>query len=171
MLPQRHHCIICVCCGMLASATVAEAKSKNRRTKVEVVTPEQSAATQKDDDLSRGGTRRGILEYSLGGVTAAVSTTLVVFGSVQLYRGQQLQTFCQQPATFNSPECMSVLGNPVTNARISGGLSLGFAIPLAVASGFLFRRAVRIHRDYRKQVALTPYFGRGFAGGSLAIRF
>jgi len=148
---------------------------KPKPKKPTVVTPEDTSRVQADGDLSLSGTRTGVLEFSLGAVTAAVATTFVVYGSVQFYRGQQLKAFCEQPASFNSPECSSLLGDPVLNARIAGGLSLGFAIPIALASGFLFRRGVRINRDYRKfhrtAWRLLPYASRGQAGGFLHIQF
>ncbi len=175
MLRSRAWISVLASAAMLWFPTPGLAKKKNPKGPT-VVTPEQ-APTPADDDLSRGGTRRGILEYSLGGVTAAVSVALIAFGSVQFYRAQQIQAFCDQPATFDSPECSSLLGNPVLNARISGGLSLGFSIPLAIASGFLFRRAFRIHRDYktysRKQakVSWAPTGSPGQIGGVLMVRF
>jgi len=154
---------------------VDAAARKPRPKKPTVVTPDDAPRVQDDDDLSRSGTRMGVLEFSLGAVTAAVATTLVIYGSVQFYRGQQLKAFCEQPASFSSPECSALLGDPVLNARIAGGLSLGFAIPIAVASGFLFRRGVRINRDYRtfrrSAWRLLPYASRGQAGGFLHIQF
>jgi hypothetical protein len=117
-----------------------------------------------------------VLEYALGGVTAAVSATLVAFGAVQFDRALKLQAFCTDPETASSNECEVPIGSPSTNYYVSGGLSLGFSVPVAVASGFLFRRAVRTQRAYRawkvEQVALTPWIDRRSGGGlSLTLRF
>ncbi len=69
---------------------VDAAARKPKPNKPTVVTPVDANRIQDDDDLSRNGTRKGVLEFSLGAVTAAISTTMVIYGSVQFYRGQQL---------------------------------------------------------------------------------
>ncbi|MCA9720516.1 MAG: hypothetical protein KC468_37990, partial [Myxococcales bacterium] len=124
-------------------------------------------------DLSDGGTRSGALEYSLGGVTAAVSAALIAFGGVQLSRAVNLRAFCAENG--QSTECDALIGNPPVNYFVSGGLSLGFSALIAVASGMLFRRAVRTQRAYRawhsEQVALRPWGGARSGGLSLTLRF
>ncbi len=147
-----------------------------------VLTPEDAepSTSSGDEELSQGGERRGGLEYGLGGTTAAVSAALIVFGAVQLDRAVKLTTFCE--GSPQSTECDALIGNPPVNYYVSGGLSLGFSTLIAVASGFLFRRAVRTQRAYRawhsEQVSITPWMkmSRGTqasrAGGlSLELRF
>jgi hypothetical protein len=62
-------------------------------------------------------------------------------------------------------------------ARVAGGLSLGFAVPMAIASGFLFRRGVRVNRAWKawhaqeRAVAVTPWAERTGGGLSFALRF
>ncbi|MCA9692184.1 MAG: hypothetical protein KC636_21470 [Myxococcales bacterium] len=165
----------CALALVVAAPGCATSKGRRAAPRPTVITPDDGiAASAKDQDLSNGGERRGVLEYSLGGLTAALSVTLIAFGSVQLHRGIKLRERCSSYEYASSSECFAPVGSPPTNYLASGGLSLAFSLPMAIASGFLFRRAVRIHRDYktwkRAQVAVSPWVGQG-GGLSLSLRF
>lgn len=136
-------------------------------------------------DRSRGEGDRGDIEIALGAVTTGVAATLVVLGSFSFYRGQQLQRYCSDVAFIDAGQassCTDVLGfDPVRGARISGGLALALAVPIAVGGGLLLRKGVRIRRDWQRQrrgpagLSLRPWMtgimGQQAAGLDLGFRF
>lgn len=135
-------------------------------------TRKERRAARASRDLSEGGERRGIIELTLGSLTAALSAVLIGRGGWELARAAALEGSCE---SADPPlECM--WDEPARGNRIAGGLSLGFAVPFAVASGFLLARGVRIHRDYRRyertqgRSALTIAPWGGPAGGGLQLR-
>lgn len=133
-------------------------------------------------DRSRGGQDRGDIEIALGVVTAGVAATLVVLGAFSLYRGQQLQRQCSE-ATYidaaQSSACSDALGfDPVRGARVSGGLALALAVPIAAGGGLLLRKGIRIRRDWQRQrrgpagLSLRPWLvGQQGAGLDLGFNF
>lgn len=135
----------------------------------------QKRAEKEQRDFSEGGTRRGILEMSLGGLAAGMSGLLIGRGAWELARASSLEEACRSA----SPPLECELGSPARHNHIAGGLSLGFAVPFAVASGFLFAYGVRIHRDFRKhhqahdvaRLSVAPWGGRAAGGLHLRLRF
>jgi hypothetical protein len=141
-----------------------------------VVPPKKTRAEKRIEraqrDYSEGGDRRGVIELTLGSLTATMSAVLIGRGAWELARASRFEDACE---SFDPPlEC--ALGNAARQNRIAGGLSLGFAVPFAVASGFLFAYGVRIRRDYRShqrdaKLSLAPWGGRGAGGVRLHLRF
>jgi len=136
-------------------------------------------------DLSRGGRERGVLEFTLAGVTAATSATLITLGAVGVHRAREIRAYCDALPTDDQgfvigddAPCRALLGDPATNQLVSASLSFIFAAPMALASAFLLRRGLRIHRDYKRARAATdlalqpaPYLTPGGGGLSLTLRF
>lgn len=133
-------------------------------------------------DLSRGGRERGAVEFTLAGVTAALSATLITIGAVQLHRGLEIRDYCATPVGAppelpDDPACYPLTGDPYRNAAVSSGLSFFLAVPVAVASGFLVRRGLRVKRDYQEWRAANPGLARarlspwaGSQGGGVALQ-
>lgn len=122
------------------------------------------------------------MEIALGAVTAGVAATLVVLGAYSLYRGQELQRYCSEASIIDAAQssiCNDVTGfDPVRGARISGGLALALAVPIAVGGGLLLRKGIRIRRDWQRQrkgptgLTLRPWLmGQQAAGVDLGFRF
>lgn len=165
---------------------VAPAGAQARRRDPRVVTPPKSALRhQEPDDLSRGGTRKGGLELALGSITAVVTGVLIGRGIWELVRAQRLADRCQaqlaeasQGAALDTDfdeRCFDER-RPGIGGRISGALSLTFAVPLGVGAGFLLAHGVKVHRDYRRFVqqrsaSLLPWAGPTGAGLGLRMRF
>lgn len=132
-------------------------------------------ARKVDPDPSRGGTRTGGIEFALGSLTAALSGGLIARGIWEAVQARRTAIACQAGATTD-PTCAND-SVPGRAGKIAAGLSFGFAIPAAIASGFLFRYAVRIRRDYlrhqaqRRDVAAAPWFGSTGGGVALRLRF
>jgi hypothetical protein len=119
-----------------------------------------------DEDLSRGGTRRGALEIGLGTVVVLTSAALIGRGAWEIVTGKQLTRDCK---TFATSDVLCDRNDPASGNKIAAGLAFGLAVPLVVAAGLLLARGSRIHRDYRNYrrgqgtVTLLP--------SGLAIRF
>lgn len=125
-------------------------------------------------DLSLGGERRGGIELALGSITAVLAAVLIARGAWEAVNAKRAKERCSNGVS--DPDCGIVL-EPGRAASIAAGLSFGFAVPIAVASGFLFRRGVRIRRDYlrfvahQKAVSISPW-GNAYGGGvSLRLKF
>lgn len=131
-------------------------------------------------ERSRGAQDRGDIEIALGAVTTGVAATLVVLGAVSLARGQQLQRQCSEVTIIDggqSSDCSDAFGfDPVRGARISGGLALALAVPIAAGGGLLLRKGVRVRKDWQRQrraptgLSLRPWLV-GQQGGGLDLRF
>jgi hypothetical protein len=146
----------------------AQAVAKKRRDKPNQIVPQKKKARDrrppKDADLSEGGQRRGVMELTLGGVTGGVSLLLIGRGIWEVFEARRLARECD-----TSDEIACSLANPPLHPRIAAGLSFAFAVPIGVASGLLFARGARIHRDYEKfhrahRVSIRPWT-TGEAGG------
>lgn len=135
----------------------------------------QRRAERRTKDASEGGKKKGGIEFTLGALTAALAVGLVGRGVWELVRGRALEEDCANFDTTN-PACDREL-DASRDPKIAAGLSFGFAVPAALASGFLFSYAVRIRRDYKafeaKQARLqvAPMIGRRSQGVSLRLRF
>ncbi|HET6585983.1 MAG TPA: hypothetical protein VFG69_21145 [Nannocystaceae bacterium] len=156
----------------LAWTTPASAK---RHKVPQVVAPKRAKA--KDVDLSKGGTQRGGLELALGSITAVLTGVLIGRGTWELVNARKLEKDCASGMSTN-PDCSPLLGdNPTRSTKIAGGLSLAFAVPMAIATGFLFARGVRVHRAWKawhareRAVAIVPYASRRGGGVGLTLRF
>jgi len=143
-----------------------------------VVLPERRPAKPPAD--SRGGQERGDIELALGAVTTGVAATLVVLGAFSFHRGQQLARYCDGALLIEDrSSCLDPLGfNPVRGARISGGLALALAVPIAAGGGLLLRKGIRIRKDWLRQrrapsgLSLRPWLaGQQGAGVDLSFRF
>lgn len=123
------------------------------------------------------GQDRGDIEIALGAVTAAVSATLVGLGVYSAWRSVTLRAYCMQepPLTaLDMPDpvydslCNEIVGSdPARSSAISSGLAFAFAVPVAVASGFLLRKGVRMRKEYRRVhgAALRPWAPGGRGAG------
>ena len=158
--------------GVLAWSPPASAK---RHKVAQVVAPKRAKA--KDVDLSKGGTQRGGLEFALGSITAVLTGVLIGRGTWELVKARQLERECDTGMSTN-PECSPLVGdNPSRMGKVAGGLSLAFAVPVAIASGFLFHRGVRVHRAWKawhaqeRAVAVIPFASRTGGGLGLTLRF
>ena len=128
-----------------------------------------------DVDRSEGGTRRGVIELTLGSVVAGTSGLLIGRGGWEIVQARRTEQACNQGS--QSIDCG--FANPGRQGRIAAGLSFGVAGVLALAAGFLLARGVRINRDYRKftaaqpRVSLLPWGSvqRPAGGVSLQLRF
>lgn len=139
-------------------------------------TLKQRRAARNDRDLSEGGSRRGVIELTLGTLTAGLSVVLIGRGGWEIARAKEIEQRCDS-GEGDLLECG--LGKPGRDNRIAAGLSFGFSVPFAVASGFLFARGARIHRHYktwkRNQTAasltLAPWAGPTGGGIHLHVSF
>jgi hypothetical protein len=128
-----------------------------------------------DVDRSEGGTRRGVLELTLGSVVAGTSGLLIGRGVWEAAQSRRTERDCNEGG--ESIDCG--FPNPGRQGKIAAGLSFGVAAVLGVAAGFLLARGVRINRDYREftaaqaRLSLRPWVSvRQPAGGiSLQLRF
>jgi hypothetical protein len=141
-----------------------------------VVTPDKPtrAAPQGKD--------RGDIEIALGSVTAAVSATLVALGVYSAVRSVQLREYCamepqyidEGPDPLYQSVCRDLVNpNPARAAGISSGLSFVFAVPVAVGSGFLLRKGIRMRREWKRVqgVSLRPWSPAGWRGAGLRLEF
>lgn len=143
-----------------------------------VVPPRQPPAA-----ASRAATsERGDVELGLGAVTTAVAGVLVGVGTYEAWRGVQVRRYCTREGAFDDPEydafCTTPLGgDPFTAAVVSSSLSFAFAVPIAVAGGFLLRRGVAARRAWKagpgvKNMSLRAWSnGQHGAGLSFGLRF
>lgn len=139
-----------------------------------VVTPTRASPKQPT------GQDRGDIEVALGAVTAAVSATLVGLGVYSAWRSVRLRQYCAGGPDLTTIEdtdplyesvCNSLLEvDPARSAAISAGLSFAFSLPIAVASGLLLRKGVRMRREYKRvhSLSLQPW-SPGLRGGGVAI--
>jgi hypothetical protein len=123
------------------------------------------------------GQDRGDIEIVLGAVTAAVSATLVGLGIYSARRSVVLREYCAQepelgaidmPDVVYESLCNEIVGaDPARSSAISSGLAFAFAVPVAVSSGFLLRKGVRMRREYKRVhgVALRPWAPGGRGAG------
>ncbi len=158
--------------SLLALPVRAQAKKPYRVAPEEQKGKERRAARRTKQDWSEAGTRRGVVEFSLGSLTALLAGVLVARGTWELVEAREAKKECE------TRDCDAVLGpNPLRGYKIAAGLSFGMVIPAALATGFLFARGARVHRDYKKwkqreqNVALRPHIGRRGGGLELQIRF
>jgi hypothetical protein len=126
-----------------------------------------------DTDTSEGGTRRGVTELALGSITGAVSLLLIGRGAWEITEVKRLRRECED---LDSSDLGCAMRNPPLHPGLAAGLSFAFAVPLAVASGLLLSRGIRIHRDYKAhrrdaEVALGPWTPAGGGGVMLRGRF
>ncbi|SRR5690606_3632964 len=131
-------------------------------------------AERRAKDWSEGGQRRGILELTLGSITAGVALLLVGRGGWELHQAAVLRDTCDE----GSLDVACLLDDPTAGSRVAAGLSFAFAVPVGIASGFLFARGVRTHRDYKawkarqsRTVSVHPHAGPHGAGLVLHGRF
>jgi hypothetical protein len=161
----------------------AAARTRNRDRNggpTQIVPAKQSGKERRqerraDVDRSEGGTRRGVLELTLGSVVAGTSGLLIGRGAWEVVQSRRTDRACLQGS--QSIDCG--FANPGRQGKIAAGLSFGFAGVIGLAAGFLLARGIRINRDYREftaaraRVSLQPWASlRQPAGGvSLQLRF
>lgn len=139
-----------------------------------VVTPERPtrAAPQGKD--------RGDVEISLGSVTTAVAATLVGLGIYGAWRSVKIREYCSAPpdviTEFDTTDpvyesvCNDLSGvDPGRAAAVSSGLSLAFAVPIAIGGGFLLRKGVRMRQAWKRVhvqgLSLRPWAPAGRGAG------
>ena len=91
---------------------------------------------------SQQGENPGTMNFILGALTATTAIGLLANGSVQLNRAIQLRQYCT-----NTELCD---GEPLNFKYAAAGTSFALVVPLAIASGFLLRSAVRSYQDHHQ---------------------
>ncbi|MEM9453517.1 MAG: hypothetical protein AAGF11_05010 [Myxococcota bacterium] len=132
-------------------------------------------ARRADVDRSEAGTRRGVLELTLGSVVGATAGLLVGRGAWEIVQARRIEEECAMGSL--AIECS--FARPGRQGRIAAGLNFGFAGVLGLASGFLLVRGIRIHRDWREwqarnaRLSVQPWAStrRRSGGMSLRLRF
>ncbi len=159
----------------VAMPDVTWAKPKPNRVTPPKKKRKDRIAEREARDWSEGGTRRGAIEFTLGGAAVVVFGVLVGRGAWEIVKGQQLDREC---ANGTSQELQCELTSPPSRGnRVAAGLSFGFAVPMAIAAGFLFAHGARIHRDYeawkaeQRRVQVLPSASRRGVGLGLQVRF
>lgn len=125
---------------------------------------------------------RGDVELGLGVVTAVVSGVLLGVGTYGAWRAAEVRRYCGKPEASDDREydafCTTPFGgDPAVGAAVSSSLSFAFAVPIAVASGFLLRRGVTARRAWQQarpasNLSLRAWSnGQHSAGLRLDLRF
>jgi hypothetical protein len=160
----------------VAMPSVAWAKpAKENRVKPPKKTRKDRIEAREKRDFSEGGTRRGAIEFSLGAVTAVLFGVLIGRGAWEIVQGQKLDRGCAD-GTAMDLQC-EFTNPPSRGNRVAAGLSFGFAVPMAIATGFLFAHGARVHRDYKewqaeqRRMQVLPSASRNGAGLTLRLRF
>lgn len=169
--------------ALVVAISVAPQVGCARRSDGNVVLPERGGAST----AAAKGRDRGDIEIALGAVTGAVAATLIVLGSFSARRAGYLRERCGPPGIIvelpdpeYQAECVDPLGfDPAVTAKVSSALAFVIAVPIAVGSGFLLRKGVRMRRDFFKvkaqeagRLSLQPWLdGRRGAGLGVSLRF
>ena len=163
----------------LSTSTPAVAYAK--RDKQARVTPPKKKrkdrkAAREQKDFSEAGTKRGAIEFTLGSAAVVLFGVLIGRGAWEVVQGRNLERGCADGTSMDL-QC-SISDPPSRGNRIAAGLSFGFAVPMAIAAGFLFAHGARIHRDYKAfkrveqaRLRVMPTAGRRGGGVSLRLRF
>jgi hypothetical protein len=166
--------VICALAVAMVLPVPAITSARERTNQVLPAKRKRGERPPRPADLSLGGERRGGIELALGSITAVLAAVLIARGAWEVVNAQRAKKRCSEGVA--DPDCGIVL-EPGRAAQIAAGLSFGFSVPIAIASGFLFRRGVRIRRDYlrfvanQKAIAVSPW-GNAYGGGvSLRLRF
>ncbi|MCA9707394.1 MAG: hypothetical protein KDK70_16200 [Myxococcales bacterium] len=142
------------------------------------ITPEQPKGKERrqtrraDVDRSEAGTRRGVLELTLGSVVGATAGVLVGRGGWEIVRARRIDQECASGS--DAIEC--TFERPGRQGRVAAGLNFAFAGVLGLASGFLIARGVRTHQDWRRwqarsaRVSAQPWATLREPGGGLSLR-
>jgi hypothetical protein len=99
---------------------------------------------------------------------------LVGRGAWEIVQGRELERGC---ADGTAMDLQCDFANPARGHYVAAGLSFGFSVPIAIASGFLLARGARVHRDWKawnaeqQRVQLLPSASRRGAGLRLQVRF
>jgi hypothetical protein len=167
--------------GLSTSAPSVAFGKRDKAAKDNRVTPRKKKFKDRKEarakkDFSEAGTRRGAIEFTLGSAAVVVFGVLIGRGAWELAQGQKLERTC---ADGTAAELQCTLSDPPSRGnKIAAGLSFGFAVPMAIAAGFLFAHGARIHRDYKAfkrneqvRLQLVPVAGRRGGGVGLRLRF
>lgn len=112
----------------------------------------QRRADRAARDFSRGGTERGGVEFGIAAAATIATGALIGRGIWELTQIDDTRRNCREGAVELA--CRSEdLGR---GNKIAAGLSFGFAVPVGVAAGWLWARAVRTRRDHRAWHAAHP---------------
>ncbi len=159
-----------------ASPIQALAAAKPYRVAPDKAGGKQRRADRRAKDFSEAGTKRGNLEFGLGSVAAAVTLAVIGRGIWELTQISEIRRQCADGAS----DLACGGGDEGRGNRIAAGLSFGFAVPLGLATGWLFARALRTRRDHRRwhlehpdaaRLMLRPAASRRGAGLALRLRF
>ncbi|MCR9159386.1 MAG: hypothetical protein ACE37F_08285 [Nannocystaceae bacterium] len=163
------------CAITVTSSPVNAKRPKAEPTRIEPEKPsgKERRAARRARDESQGGTEDGTFEFVLGSLTAVVTAVVIGRGVWELTQIDELKKQCANGASdLDCGTAHEGRGN-----RVAAGLSFGMAVPLSLATGFLFARAVRTRRDYKAwhaqhpEVSLVPSAGRRGGGLALHVRF
>jgi hypothetical protein len=179
--PRYSAAVRSVASALLASAITVTSSPANAKppkqepTRIEPkkLKGKERRAARRARDESQGGTEDGTFEFVLGSITAVVTGVVIGRGVWELTQIDELKRDCANGAS--DLDCGTA--NEGRGNRIAAGLSFGIAVPLSVATGFLFARAVRTRRDYKAwhaqhpEVSLLPSAGRRGGGLALQVRF
>lgn len=166
-------CAIALLAAAIAATSTPARAAEPTRIEPKAKTGKERRAERRARDDSQGGTEDGTFEFVLGGLTAAVTAVVIGRGIWELTQIDETRQACREGAG----EAACATDNPGRGNQIGAGLSFGFAVPLSVATGFLFARAVRTRRDHRKwheqhpEVTLHPSASRRGGGLALQVRF
>lgn len=160
--------------GLLVPAEVSAKREKVARVVPPKKTRKERIAAREAKDWSEAGTRRGAIEFTLGGVAVALFGVLIGRGAWEVVEGRELERDC---ANGTAMDLQCDFANPSRGHYVAAGLSFGFAVPMAIAAGFLFAHGARINRDYKawqveqRRVTLMPSASRRSGGLTLQLRF
>jgi len=152
-----------------ASAVAAEPT----RIEPKPLTGKERREARRERDESQGGTENGTFEFVLGSVAALITGVVVGRGAWELTRIDELKRDCANGGS--DLDCGTA--NEGRGNKIAAGLSFGFAVPMALATGFLFARGARTRRDHKRwheahpEVSLRPSVSRRGGGLALQLRF
>lgn len=157
----------------VTSTSAAAAAKKPTRIEPKPLSGKERREDRRERDESQGGTENGTFEFILGSVAAVITGAVIGRGAWELTQIEELRKDCANGAS--DLDCGTA--NEGRGNRIAAGLSFGFAVPMLVATGFLFARGARTRRDHKKwhaehpQVSLRPQVSRRGGGLALQLRF
>ncbi|MBV1862122.1 MAG: hypothetical protein KUG77_27135 [Nannocystaceae bacterium] len=170
---MRNSAACAVAFAIAVTSTPPALAAKPTRIEPKPLKGKERREARRERDESQGGTETGTFEFVLASVAAVITGAVIGRGAWELTQIDELREDCANGSadldcgTFNVGR-----GN-----RIAAGLSFGFAVPMAVATGFLFARGARTRRDNKawheqhREVSLRPSASRRGGGLALQLRF
>lgn len=159
--------------AIAATSTSSAVAAEPTRVEPKPLKGKERREARRERDESQGGTENGTFEFVLGSVAAVITGAVVGRGVWELTQIEELRKDCANGAV--DLDCGTA--NEGRGNQIAAGLSFGFAVPMAVATGFLFARGARTRRDQQAwhaqhpEVSLRPSVSRRGGGLALQLRF